>query len=213
MELDILNGKIAKQDLSRPKPKIGHHTAGGFRRGQASIEFLLILVVSLLYIVAIIQPNADIASNAMNDTANLAKLRASADKLVNAAQYVSISGAGTRQTIEIVIPPQSKIYCVPAAPPSTNFAGIGFSYLVVPLDAGLEQISARVPEECKNNADDDLALDLDPDADKKCTKELDAGASFSCSPSEVNTGVQGAIFIAKVDKIGSETKVTFGQSG
>ncbi len=178
-------------------------------RGQASIEFLLILVVSLLYIVAVIQPNADIASNAMNDTANLAKLRASADKLVNAVQYVSISGAGTRQTIEIVIPPQSKIYCNTTNPTQQK---IGFSYLVVPPEAGLEQISARVPEECKNNADDDTALD--PDADKKCTKELNAGTSFSCSPSEVNTGVQGAIFIAKVEKtVSGTTAVTFGQSG
>lgn len=80
-------------------------------KGQASVEFLLIIMLSILYISTVIIPGADAAENAAEDTAGIAKIVGSAEKLAGTIQYVALSGVGTRQTIEVVVPENSTFTC------------------------------------------------------------------------------------------------------
>ena len=82
------------------------------KKGQASIEFLLTLLIALIYISTIIQPAVDTSQSAMTDVANLSKLTISQEKITNAIEYVNLSGRGTRQTMQIVIPKDSTLQCV-----------------------------------------------------------------------------------------------------
>ena len=82
----------------------GARSDGPFRRGQASVEFILILLLAVLYLSAVVIPKSEFAGLKAEDTANLSKLVLSMEKLSNTIQYVSLSGEGTRQTIEIAIP-------------------------------------------------------------------------------------------------------------
>ena len=44
-------------------------------KGQATIEFLLVMIVALTYIIVVVQPNADIAGFAAEDVANISKFK------------------------------------------------------------------------------------------------------------------------------------------
>ena len=81
------------------------------KKGQASIEFLLTLLIALIYISTIIQPAVDTSQSAMTDVANLSKLTISQEKITNAIEYVNLSGKGTRQTMQIVIPQGATLEC------------------------------------------------------------------------------------------------------
>ncbi|MCR4335728.1 MAG: hypothetical protein NUV57_04280 [archaeon] len=84
-------------------------------KGQASIEFLFVMLIAIVFIVAIVQPSADLASNSTKDVANLTQLKISAEKLASTIEFVSLSGTGTRQTITITVPKESTLKCDPAS--------------------------------------------------------------------------------------------------
>ena len=84
------------------------------KKGQASIEFLLTLLIALIYISTIIQPNVDASQSAITDVANLSKLTISQEKITNAIEYVNLSGKGTRQTMQIIVPKDATLKCVSA---------------------------------------------------------------------------------------------------
>ena len=81
------------------------------KKGQATIEFLLIIVIMLMYVSTTVLPNSDSSSNATEDVVNIGKLALSAEKLRNGIQYVSISGEDTKQTIHVIIPAESTLEC------------------------------------------------------------------------------------------------------
>jgi len=160
-------------------------------KGQATMEFLLTLVIGLIYIVIIVQPNADIATKSMEDTANMAKLRISADKLIQTLQQVSISGEGTKETIQIIIPKDANITCgnfnTATNPPFSNSNpensnAIRFTYKTKSTDA---------TGPCE--------IDFDyPDEAKLCTKVIQAGVTFNCQTTPI-IGIPG-IYKATIEK-------------
>ncbi len=122
-------------------------------KGQATIEFLLILVVVLMYITTIIQPAADSSATSIEDTANLAKVRLSAEKIADTMEYVYLSGTGTRQTIIVARPNGAEITC----DTTTANAKIKMSYI-------------------PNSTSKVKACELDDDApadSSKCTKIIE----------------------------------------
>ncbi len=81
------------------------------RKGQASIEFMLLLIVMLLYIQLIIMPSIDISSKSANDIMRLGEARFAAEKLANTIDYVASSSGESKQTIKLFVPEDATIIC------------------------------------------------------------------------------------------------------
>lgn len=148
-----------------------------FQKGQATVEFILVIVISLAYLGAVVMPNAEVSTDNVTDISNLAKLRVSADKFVNAIQYVSLSGEGTKQTVELVVPAGGTFTC--ANQEATT------SYI-------MESKSSAAA--CRN--DDDA---LNPST---CTKDFPIGISFTCENSSGNVTANWSYgtYLAEVEK-------------
>ena len=159
-------------------------------RGQGTIEFILVMVVALAFIAAVVQPNADYSSNSIEDVANIAKLRASADRVANAIQYISIAGPGSRQSVQAVIPAGAQITCnsITDTPPNS----ILFIYTLK---------SKESTTGCSNDADNE------PDI---CSKAIAAGSQFSCTD-ELDTQITQfgpGIYNVKVSKDETTSAIT-----
>lgn len=81
------------------------------KRGQVSVEFMLLIVIVLLYIQTVIQPSLTIAANSVNDSVRVGQARFAAEKLSNAVEFAQSTYGETKQTIKILIPKDSKIEC------------------------------------------------------------------------------------------------------
>ncbi|PIN85019.1 MAG: hypothetical protein COV47_04425 [Candidatus Diapherotrites archaeon CG11_big_fil_rev_8_21_14_0_20_37_9] len=144
------------------------------KKGQVTIEFLLLMVLVLVYIGVIIQPSAADATNATKDTVNIAKLKLSAEKLANAIDYAGISGNGTRQTLQIVVPQNGTMSCVTK--------GIQFTYEV--LGTGIDQcVDAAADREGKN-----------------CNVTIPTNSNFTCLHDTISGINKGMVQKATVQK-------------
>lgn len=157
--------------------------------GQATVEFILTLVVALLIITVIILPSYDNSSNYVLDVSNLAKLRVSSDKLVDALQYVHVSGKGAKQTLEIVIPQNATITCDTAVSPP-----------IITMRYGL--LSKQSIPSCL--VDDDEHIN-NPNDGQSCTKKISvfpAGSSptFSCAPGSDPVSYAQGLYLMSVQK-------------
>jgi hypothetical protein len=105
----------------------------------------------------------------MEDTANMAKLRISADKIIQTLKHVSISGEGTKETIQIVIPKDANITCGTFYPGQTT-------------SNPQEPNSIRFTYKTKStDATGPCEIDFDyPNEGKLCTKLIQAGFTFKC---------------------------------
>jgi len=109
------------------------------KKGQAAIEFILLVVVMLLFINTAIVTNANTASDAALDVSKMGKARLGVEKLINVINYVGFGGEGTKQVVTVFIPENATITCT-----SGNGTGeIGFS---VQLEG-----SADVPDYCSGD--------------------------------------------------------------
>ena len=96
-------------------------------KGQISLEFMLLISIMLLYISTIILPNVEIASSAAKEVAGVSQGRLAAEKIVDTANFISLSGINSRQTIKIYIPQNASIDCDEVGLTS---ADINFTYVL-----------------------------------------------------------------------------------
>lgn len=96
------------------------------RKGQASIEFILLMAIMLLFINTAIIANSNAASDAALDVSRLGKARLGAERLVDAINYVGLGAEGTKQTVSIFIPQGATITCIPGTG-SSPFGKISFT--------------------------------------------------------------------------------------
>lgn len=115
------------------------------RKGQIAIEFILILIIMLIYIQTMIQPMLDSSINSIEEVSRLGQTRAATQKLVNAVDYVALSNGDAKQTISFYLPPNASITCQPAS-------FIFSSRIAVPHESCME--------------------DLDPDESTLCTQSI-----------------------------------------
>ncbi|GEM_PF-2792862 len=102
------------------------------KKGQISIEFLLILALILLYISVLIIPNINIASDATKEVAGLSQARLAAEKITSTANNVALSGEFSRQTINVYVPKDATLECsfIPSTgQPENRHAEITFRYV------------------------------------------------------------------------------------
>ena len=81
------------------------------RKGQASIEFMLLLIIMLMYVQLIIVPSIDVAAASSEDVVRLGEARFAAEKLANTVNYVSASTGESKQTIKLFVPRETTIEC------------------------------------------------------------------------------------------------------
>jgi len=81
------------------------------RKGQVTIEFLMLLLVMLLYVQAIVQPNMEITSSAATDVANAGRGVAELSKFYNAVVDVGYSTGDAKSTVTLFMPPYSVLQC------------------------------------------------------------------------------------------------------
>lgn len=71
--------------------------------GQASIEFILLLVVVLLLLQTIVLPNIAVAEKVMTDTQTLSRASLAGHELAQAINQVNAGAVGTRQTVSLLM--------------------------------------------------------------------------------------------------------------
>ena len=81
------------------------------QRGQISIEFILILVFGLVYIIGIIGPVVDESAQATVDIKSVSDTKVSAMKLANALDEAGTSSGNMKKTIQILIPKGAGLTC------------------------------------------------------------------------------------------------------
>lgn len=121
-------------------------------KGQTSIEFILLIVIILLFVQALILPTVDLASNTAIEVSRIGQTKLAAERLSNAIQLIGVSANESRQTIHIFLPEKSSIAC--------NGEKIVYN-------SELES-SRDIPTDCTDTPT------------PHCEKEIDTGIDFSC---------------------------------
>ncbi len=80
-------------------------------KGQTSIEFMLLIVITLLYIQTVISPNINEALTSVSDTTRVGEARLATEKLANAINYVAASNSESKTTVNLFIPDRTVILC------------------------------------------------------------------------------------------------------
>ena len=139
------------------------------RKGQVSIEFILIITIALFYIITIVMPIVLDSTTATEDVQGISNTKISAMKIANTLNEAESSSGSMKKTISIALPDKAIISCctVPDVIDMTAY-----------VDA-----SGGNPDEI-NCGDGDIA----PDGtvlNYKCTSAINlisgAGAQFSYS--------------------------------
>ena len=79
--------------------------------GQVTIEFLLVLVIMLLYVQVLVIPISDSAVQAIEDVSRVANATLSTSKIVDNISFVSSLPGNSRQVVYIYVPKDSEITC------------------------------------------------------------------------------------------------------
>ncbi|MDO8646876.1 MAG: hypothetical protein Q7R70_00480 [Candidatus Diapherotrites archaeon] len=141
------------------------------KKGQASIELILLLAVVLLLVQTIILPSFEAAQKASSDVSSMAIVRSQAQKLANAIDLVGSSNSGAKQTIHLVVPAHAKIGC------DSNPPIMQIYYQVQPYH------ELGVPEVCKHDSDFSASFPSGNNEDL-CTGiiplSLSTGMTFDC---------------------------------
>ncbi len=90
------------------------------RKGQISIEFILIILIVLVYITSVIQPTVKIATETTWDITRLSETKFAAQKLAAAINQLEASGGDGKKTISLFVPKGAVVEC-------TGIASIDFT--------------------------------------------------------------------------------------
>jgi len=121
------------------------------KKGQISIEFMLIIIICLGYLHLLTINVLEPAINAAEDTTRLGQAKLSAEKLASAINEMSSSLGEGKRTLHLFVPKNSEIICNIGSPASISFA----------MDLYGQSIYA-----CETDGDSN---------NKKCTSEIDLG--------------------------------------
>jgi uncharacterized protein (UPF0333 family) len=80
-------------------------------KGQISIEYILLIIVLLVFIQSFIQPVFESSINASQDVSLVGQARSGAQKLVNALNFVGASPGDMKQTVDFFLPANSTLSC------------------------------------------------------------------------------------------------------
>lgn len=101
-------------------------------RGQIAIEFVIIVIVVSIYLLTVVFPLAQNASNAASDTSRISLARQALDNVRDAVEKADANPGDSKHTIELVIPEKTSFQCNGASSSDLNFESELFSGLPVP---------------------------------------------------------------------------------
>ena len=81
------------------------------KKGQISIEFILVILIALIYIYSVIQPTVLNASQSTEDVARLSQAKLAAQKLAGAINQLEMGGDEGKKTITLFVPKGSSVEC------------------------------------------------------------------------------------------------------
>jgi len=88
-------------------------------KGQASLEFIFLILVIIIYIFTVTKPISQSAIDSIQDVQEITQTNRETIKIVQTIQNISLLAPTSRETITIVVPDNSRIYCY-------NDGNIGF---------------------------------------------------------------------------------------
>ena len=134
------------------------------KKGQVSIEFVLLLVIMLIFVQIMIQPILDTAVQSSEEISQLGQVKAAAEKLTNSVDFISLSSGNSKQTVSFYLPPTTLIRCSPATKEFNYSAAVNITH-----------------EACQNDADGD---------DLRCTRKIPIVGSSQLNCVGFGSGLQ-----------------------
>ncbi|MBI5884730.1 hypothetical protein HZB89_01385 [archaeon] len=154
--------------------------ARAFLKGQASIEFLLIIVIMIVFIQTIVQPAVLASADALEDVRQVGETKAAAQKLVNALDELSLAGDNAVKTIFIFVPGNSVIECSQLD-----------SRIVYAASLKSEATACQPPAESIQPIDND---------NQKCTYAIQSIAGIQCNTTVFEGLLKGQAFEVRLSK-------------
>ncbi|MFH1586392.1 MAG: hypothetical protein ABID38_00885 [Candidatus Diapherotrites archaeon] len=170
------------------------------RRGQASIEIIMLVMIIALFIQTVVNPSLTIAAASGKETARIGQARFAAEKLANTIDAVSVAPGENKRTITLFVPGNTILTCQLSDIGATCVNGICFQ---VALD-GILLNAYSAPSACINDIDGD---------NEKCAKVFDLlldSSSVNCSGGlkiDNMDNYAGIVVTLEVEKDGSTTTV------
>lgn len=81
------------------------------QKGQATIEFIFIILIILIYLFGVTRPLILNTQGAIEDVENITKTNYASQRLVDTINKISLLGQGSKETITVFIPNNSEIRC------------------------------------------------------------------------------------------------------
>lgn len=81
------------------------------KKGQTSIEFMIIILIVIVYIITVTRPLIEVAQVSIEDVKNLTQTNNETQKVLQTINRVNNFSTGTMEIIQLVIPKNSTIHC------------------------------------------------------------------------------------------------------
>lgn len=161
----------------------------GSLKGQVSIEFVLIIVLMLMFIQTVIEPSVSGASNALEDIRQAGEIKAASQKLADSVDELALAPDGAVKTIFLFVPKSSTITC--------DAANKQIKY---DTNLSSEATACQPPKETIIPADNDP---------KKCTYAIKTiAATLSCTTTTFDGLTKGNTFEVKLSKTAGVVSVS-----
>ncbi|MCX6801372.1 MAG: hypothetical protein NTZ73_04235 [Candidatus Diapherotrites archaeon] len=144
------------------------------KKGQASIEFVIIVFIVILFVFTTTKPLLENAKGLTEDIATITRANNETKKLGNTVMEISMLGAGSKKTIELNVPKNAVVHCY-------QDRNIGFTVeLQVP----------PYPEDCNNGICDKNII---------TAKSFNGTSPVDCNSELVNIRGQRTIEVKKIE--------------
>lgn len=145
-------------------------------RGQASLEFILVLIFMLVIIVAVIVPLGQRIQFAMEDVSKVSFSDAGLNLIQSTLNNLLLSPGTSRQFVDVYLPKGSSLAC-------DNLTGsINITF---PLNTDVFDATGSIPLDCSDNTDP-----FKPTVAMFCSKSVSfpASAELRCQGDALSTG-------------------------
>jgi uncharacterized protein (UPF0333 family) len=104
------------------------------QKGQAVIEFILLILIIVVYLVSVTMPMVESTQGVIQDTKNITSANNESQKIINSINEINLFGNESKQTLILFIPNNTTIDC-------NNTKGITFK---------TQFTQAPFPADCNN---------------------------------------------------------------
>ena len=103
------------------------------KKGQSSIEFILLVAITMIYISTIVLPSVELSKAATDDIMQLSESRLAVEKFANTIDAVAASSGYAKNTMTILVPWRSQVKCTNEISPGV-YAGVSYEFWLTEND-------------------------------------------------------------------------------